>query len=95
MSVGNQAIHVGTEEGVDRARTKAHIAYQVTDLSYWRKRLEENGIYPENSILISGFDRFEFRDPFGNRTEMIQSDEDKVLYKYNTIDNHSLLNFGK
>ncbi len=73
VSIGNQDVHVGTEEGVDRARTKDHVAYQVADLSYWRERLEENGIHPENSIPIPGCDRFEFRDPFGNRIEMIQS----------------------
>jgi len=26
---GGQQIHVGVEEGVDRRRTKAHVAYQV------------------------------------------------------------------
>jgi SAM-dependent methyltransferase/catechol 2,3-dioxygenase-like lactoylglutathione lyase family enzyme len=79
VSIGNQAVHVGTEEGVDRARTKAHIAYQVTDLSYWRERLEAKGLHPESGIPIPGFDRFEFQDPFGNRVEMIQAHDDEAL----------------
>jgi catechol 2,3-dioxygenase-like lactoylglutathione lyase family enzyme len=77
VSVGSQSVHIGTEEGIDRTQTKAHIAYQVDDLSYWRKHLTENGIRIEESIPIPGFDRFEFRDPFGNRVEMIQSSSGK------------------
>ena len=65
-------VHIGTEEGFDRLTTKAHIAYQVDDVAAWRERLTANGIEPDNSIPIPGYDRFEFRDPFGNRVEMIQ-----------------------
>jgi catechol 2,3-dioxygenase-like lactoylglutathione lyase family enzyme len=65
-------VHVGTEDGVDRAATKAHVAYVVRDLATWRRRLERHGIRPLNSIPIPGFDRFEFRDPFGNRAELIE-----------------------
>jgi catechol 2,3-dioxygenase-like lactoylglutathione lyase family enzyme len=64
---------VGVEDGVDRAATKAHIAYQVSDLAAWRARLEEAGIAILDGIPIPGYDRFEFRDPFGNRVEMIQA----------------------
>lgn len=52
--------------------TKAHIAYQVEDIVYWRKVLEQNDIIIFDSIPIPNFERFEFRDPFGNRVEMIQ-----------------------
>jgi catechol 2,3-dioxygenase-like lactoylglutathione lyase family enzyme len=72
LQVGDHQVHVGTEDGFDRLTTKAHIAYQVDDVSAWRKRLSENGIEPDDSIPIPGYDRFEFRDPFGNRVEMIQ-----------------------
>lgn len=72
LKVGNIDIHVGTEDGFDRTQTKAHIAYQVEDLSYWRNILEQNGIKIIESIPIPNFKRFEFRDPFGNRIEMIQ-----------------------
>ncbi len=65
-------VHVGSEDGVDRAATKAHLAYQVDDLEAWRKRLEAIGIRALESVPIPGYDRFEFRDPFGNRVEMIQ-----------------------
>ena len=72
LQVGDKEVHVGTEEGFDRLTTKAHIAYQVEDVSYWRSVLIENDIKILDSVPIPNFDRFEFRDPFGNRVEMIQ-----------------------
>ena len=65
-------VHVGTEAGGDRAATKAHVAYQVRGLPQWRQRLEQHGVRALDSIPIPGFNRFEFRDPFGNRVEMIE-----------------------
>lgn len=72
LQAGNRSVHIGTEDGFDRLETKAHIAYQVDDLGYWRQRLIENGTEMFEAVPIPGFDRFEFRDPFGNRVEMIQ-----------------------
>ncbi|WP_214890896.1 VOC family protein [Exiguobacterium sp. s142] len=73
LQVGDQSVHVGTEDGVDRLKTKAHVAYTVTDLAEWGRKLEAEGIERIEGIPIPGFDRFEFRDPFGNRVEMIQA----------------------
>lgn len=72
LEVGHQEVHVGTEDGFDRLATKAHLAYQVEDIRYWRTRLEENGVEILKAVAIPGFARFEFRDPFGNRVELIQ-----------------------
>ena len=72
LQVGDKEVHLGTEDGFDRLTTKAHLAYQVEDVSYWRSVLIENGIKILDSVPIPNFDRFEFRDPFGNRVEMIQ-----------------------
>lgn len=72
LKVGDIDLHVGTEDGFDRLTTKAHLAYQVEDLSYWKNILEENHINITESIPLPGYDRFEFRDPFGNRVEMIK-----------------------
>lgn len=71
LQVGGQQLHVGTEDGVNRAATKAHLAYEVTDLAGWRERLEAAGVPVLESVPIPGCDRFEFRDPFGNRVEFI------------------------
>ena len=79
VALGDQQVHIGVEEGVDRERTKAHVAYQVDDLQAWRARLTERGIQLAESIPIPGFDRFEFRDPFGNRVEFIQPRREPYL----------------
>ena len=73
LAVGDRHVHVGVEEGVDRHATKAHVAYAVDDLETWRARLTAEGIEVENGIAVPGYVRFEFRDPFGNRVEMIQA----------------------
>jgi catechol 2,3-dioxygenase-like lactoylglutathione lyase family enzyme len=70
LQLGNQQIHVGVEP--KDGETKAHVAYQVDDLAAWRAKLTAAGIEIGTSVPIPGFDRFEFRDPFGNRVELIQ-----------------------
>ena len=72
LQVGAVQVHVGTEDGVERTATKAHLAYEVTDLGYWRMRLQEHGIAILDAVPIPGYERFEIRDPFGNRVEFIQ-----------------------
>jgi len=72
LQLGDQQIHVGVEDGVDRHATKAHLAYEVSDLKFWRALLTEHGFMPEDGIPIPGYSRVECRDPFGNRLEFIQ-----------------------
>ncbi len=56
-----------------RTATKAHLAYAVTDLAWWRERLAREGVQALDAVPIPGYDRFEFRDPFGNRGEFIEA----------------------
>jgi catechol 2,3-dioxygenase-like lactoylglutathione lyase family enzyme len=72
LQVGDRPVHVGVEENVDRRSTKAHIAYAVSDLEAWRTVLASQGIEILDGVPIPGYERFEFRDPFGNRVEFIQ-----------------------
>lgn len=72
LQVGDRQVHVGTENGVERGATKAHLAYAVDDVGAWRTLLEEHGITILDGVPIPGYERFEFRDPFGNRIEFIQ-----------------------
>ena len=65
-------IHVGTEDGFDRTKTKAHIAYEVENLNVWREKLETGGVKIIEGVPIPQYSRFEFRDPFGNRVEFLQ-----------------------
>ena len=73
LRVGTQQVHVGTEANVKRAATKAHLAYEVSDLEHWRQTLAKQSVAVLDSMPIPGYDRFEFRDPFGNRVELIQT----------------------
>lgn len=72
LTVGDQQVHVGAEDGVDRRLTKAHLAYEVDDVAVWRARFEARGVPVAEQPPIPGFERFEIRDPFGNRIEFIQ-----------------------
>lgn len=72
VRLGGQELHVSLEDGVNRPETKAHVAYQVDDLTAWRQRLATAGIAIGESVPIPGYRRFECRDPFGNRMEFIQ-----------------------
>jgi catechol 2,3-dioxygenase-like lactoylglutathione lyase family enzyme len=48
-----------------------HLAYEVSELGGWRERLEAAGVEILESVPIPGCERFEFRDPFGNRVEFL------------------------
>jgi catechol 2,3-dioxygenase-like lactoylglutathione lyase family enzyme len=69
---GDIQIHIGTEDGVNRLLTKAHIAFEVDDIAAWRERITAQGFEIGDSVPIPGYERFEFRDPFGNRVELMQ-----------------------
>jgi catechol 2,3-dioxygenase-like lactoylglutathione lyase family enzyme len=72
LQAGDREVHIGVEDGVNRYATKAHIAYEVSILEEWKLKIATLGIEVIESIPLSGHDRFEFRDPFGNRVEFIQ-----------------------
>ena len=72
LEAGGFQVHLGTEDGVDRKKTKAHVAYRVSDLEFWRSKFKENGIEIVDSQPFASARAFEFRDPFGNRCEVIQ-----------------------
>ena len=72
LAVGDRQVHVGTENDVDRSSTKAHVAYLVEDLEEWRAKLIQMDVPILEGIPIPGYNRFEFRDPFGNRVEFLE-----------------------
>jgi len=65
-------VHFGTEDGIDLSKSKAHVAYRVDSLEQWREKLTANGCNIKDGIRIPGLERFEFRDPFGNRIEFLE-----------------------
>lgn len=72
MELGDFQIHVGTEKDFDRRLTKAHLAYEVENLESWRDKLKARKIEILDGVKIPGCERFEFRDPFGNRVEFLE-----------------------
>jgi catechol 2,3-dioxygenase-like lactoylglutathione lyase family enzyme len=67
-------LHVGGEDSmVNRWESGAHLSIEVDDLDDRRARLEAAGITVKAMVHYPGYDRFEFRDPFGNRVELITS----------------------
>lgn len=72
IQLGDKQVHFGCEDGIDRRATRSHLAYLVTNLSTWRRRLEERKIEVLDGAPIPGYERFEFRDPFGNRVEFLE-----------------------
>lgn len=72
LIVGDQSIHFGTEDVQDRAASKRHVAFEVDDLDAARQELQQAGVKIIEGIPIPGYDRFEFRDPFGNRIELMK-----------------------
>ncbi|MEO7804995.1 MAG: VOC family protein [Actinomycetota bacterium] len=72
LSVGGHQLHIGVDQAFAPA-AKAHVAYLVDDLEAFRKTLIDNATVIVDSVPIPGFDRFEFRDPFGNRVELLGS----------------------
>jgi catechol 2,3-dioxygenase-like lactoylglutathione lyase family enzyme len=72
LELGDIQVHFGVEDGVDRRATKAHLAYEVSGLAQWKEKLSGVGIEAKAGIPIPGYERFEFRDPFGNRVEFLE-----------------------
>jgi len=72
FTLGNMDLHIGIQDNIDRASLKIHLAYQVDNLQAWRNHLSDAGIAIKENTVIPDFDRFEIRDPFGNRIEFVQ-----------------------
>lgn len=71
LQLDGSQLHCGVESDVDRTKTKAHVAMEVDNLAEMKLKISQYGLLPEDGIPIPGYDRFEFRDPFGNRMEII------------------------
>jgi catechol 2,3-dioxygenase-like lactoylglutathione lyase family enzyme len=65
-------LHVGAEDGFNRTSTKAHLAYDVSNLEAAMDAIRSAGLEILIGPDIPGISRFESRDPFGNRIEFVQ-----------------------
>ncbi|HKV83530.1 MAG TPA: VOC family protein, partial [Ktedonobacterales bacterium] len=68
---GSLQLHLGLEDDF-RPQRKSHPAFLVRDLAAMRARLEAAGAPIAVDAPIPGYQRFETRDPFGNRLEFMQ-----------------------
>lgn len=75
LNAGSFEVHIGLEDGVDRTKTRAHVAYEVDDIETWRAKISGGGHPMFEQPKIPGYDRFHFRDPFGNMIEIIGKTE--------------------
>ncbi|OOG78702.1 VOC family protein [Algoriphagus sp. A40] len=69
--IGDAELHV-REENLEIGISGRHPAFEVHDLANAKKFLQEQGIEITFSSLIEGRDRCFFRDPWGNRFELIE-----------------------
>lgn len=75
LEVGDAQLHIGTEDGINRAATKAHVAFEVANLGEIKRALKEIDIDVKDVETVIGYSRSQFRDPFGNRIELLQRAE--------------------
>jgi catechol 2,3-dioxygenase-like lactoylglutathione lyase family enzyme len=74
MNAGSFEVHIGLEDGIER-KTRAHIAYEVDDIVAWRRKVADAGYKIVEQPKIPQYERFHFRDPFGNNIELIAREE--------------------
>ena len=67
---GDVEIHLGVEAAGDRSRR--HPTFEIGDVAAARDRLEAHGVETNDEPPIPGRERFSFRDPFGNRIELLE-----------------------
>lgn len=58
--------------GWNRLGSRTHLGFEVDNLAELRAALDAAGMPIEDGLPVPGYDRFEFRDPFGNRMEFLQ-----------------------
>lgn len=69
--IGNIQLHLREEDG-HQTNSDRHPAFVVNDLTAAKKFLEKDDISISYSSEIKGRERCFFRDPFGNRFELIE-----------------------
>jgi catechol 2,3-dioxygenase-like lactoylglutathione lyase family enzyme len=69
---GDQQLHVGVETEF-RAAKKAHPAFAVKDLDALRQRLASRGVKITEDDALPGVQRFYAEDPWGNRLEFLEA----------------------
>lgn len=74
FACGPQQIHIGVTNPFE-PRRKGHPALEVRHLSVWRTRLEAFHIPITEDEPLPGWSRFYITDPWGNRIELLEQNE--------------------
>ncbi|NNE67198.1 MAG: glyoxalase [Pyrinomonadaceae bacterium] len=72
VSLNDVQLHIGCYERAISPDSKEHVAFLVDSLKKWMTRFENAGVYPVKGKPIPGIERFDIRDPFGNRLEFLE-----------------------
>ncbi|PSL30260.1 catechol 2,3-dioxygenase-like lactoylglutathione lyase family enzyme [Dyadobacter jiangsuensis] len=70
FQMGDIQLHIRAEDV--QAVSQRHPAFEVDNLEEARAILEKHGVAIKNDSKIPDRNRFSFRDPFGNRIELIE-----------------------
>lgn len=70
FQIGDVQLHIRAE-GIQQM-SQRHPAFEVNNLSEADKQLTSHGVTVKYESKIPGRNRFSFRDPFGNRIELIE-----------------------
>lgn len=71
FQMGDIQLHLRAENLVGQL-SQRHPAFEVSNLSVAEALLTSHGISVKHESPIPGRNRFSFRDPFGNRIELIE-----------------------
>jgi catechol 2,3-dioxygenase-like lactoylglutathione lyase family enzyme len=70
FAAGTVKVHLGVEQDF-RANDKAHVAFEVTDVTEFAAQAEAAGYRVKHDDELPGFVRAFLYDPFGNRIEIL------------------------
>jgi catechol 2,3-dioxygenase-like lactoylglutathione lyase family enzyme len=70
--IGSTEVHLSIDAEFDPATTKVHIAYEVENIEDAIKHIEAQNIEVRKLKLLDQYIRYDFRDPFNNRIELMQ-----------------------
>lgn len=70
FKIGDTELHLGVED--NNGITKAHPAFETINLNSVKIHLIQNGVDVKEETPIPGRKRLSFRDPFGNRIELLE-----------------------
>jgi len=73
FQMGDIQLHIGVEPQLPKSGR--HTAFEIKNVAAARKHLEINGVEILEEPFLPGRNRFAFRDPLGNKIELLEMEE--------------------